>query len=229
MKYIEAYPNCLTNNIGLISMITDQDNCPWKSFSAIKDNLEKAFAWQHSQKTLFHLFTSDLNLADFTLAHFQQKWEKLWSDFTLEYSQTHATYIDESEKIGITENRENTTQYGRTSSDTGTVTDVIDEDSNSQGNVWGYNSQASVPANSATGSVDSTNTRTDNTVNTLGGSDTNSVNRSYDETKTIDRKGNIGWFTPQNMISDDIELWMRNYFDIVFADITKFIFLEVYS
>lgn len=228
MKYIEKYPECLTDGNGLLQAISSLPEAPWAQF-ATPALVEQSFAWHYNNRKLVSKMATINDPAPFIFAHYKQKWTKLWTDFTTEYNIVDATYIDETETIDRDSTNSNTTNYGRTSSDTGTVTDVANETSNGQANVWGYDSSESVPANSSTGSSDSTNTRTDNTVNTLGGSDNNEATSTFDETRTIDRKGNIGWFTPQNMLKDDIELWKQNFFDIVYDDVAHAIFLEVYD
>lgn len=228
MIYLERYPESLINGTGLISSLTTNAQCPWAN-SVTADSIEKAYCFRSGYKKLVGMFTTEVDPTAFLLAYYGQKWTKLWTSFTHEYNITNATYIDETETATDTGTITSETDYGRTVDNTGTVTDSGNSSSDSSASAYGFNSADPVPTNTADSSNEYTDTRTDNLKQTEGGTDTSTRTLDTTRTTTTDRKGNIGWFTPQNMLRDDIELWMRNYFDIVFADIDKLICLEVYS
>lgn len=133
---------------------------------------------------------------------------------------------------------------------TGTVSDTQ--------HIYGFNSSTAVPSGSGTGSSggtkDSTdtltftnrtdttsfNSRTDthvideddsSTVTTQEGSGTNATHSSSEESeggRTLTRSGNIGTVTAQDMILQEREVALFEFFDIVFKDLDRFLTIDTY-
>ena len=104
-----------------------------------------------------------------------------------------------------------------TDADTGTITDektdtgtITDEES-------GTNTHTTT---GTSGSDTTTHTGTDTLEH--GGTDTRESER------TLTRSGNIGVTTSAQMIQQEIELWVWNYFDSVFADVCKYLAIPIY-
>ena len=142
--------------------------------------------------------------------------------------------------------------------ETGTVTNVIDTDTSQTGTVsdsgtnsvdndiFGFNSSTAVGSNSSDGSVsntrtdnlhgtdDTTDTRTDNLTKDRDISDTETRNiydnltGDRDTQRTLNRSGNIGVTTSQQMVRDELEVWQWNFFQTVFEDIDSICCLEIY-
>lgn len=142
--------------------------------------------------------------------------------------------------------------------ETGTVTNVIDTDTSQTGTVsdsgtnsvdngiFGFNSDTAVGSNSSDGSVsntrtdnlhgtdDTTDTRTDNLTKDRDISDTETRNiydnltGDRDTQRTLNRSGNIGVTTSQQMIESELELWQWNFFKSVYEDIDSICCLDVY-
>ena len=70
------------------------------------------------------------------------------------------------------------------------------------------------------GEIDSTDTETRNLAGTNNGSE--------DTQRELNRSGNIGVTTTQQMMQSEIELWQWNFFKTVFDDIDKVCCLDIY-
>ena len=127
---------------------------------------------------------------------------------------------------------------------TGTVNDNGSSTNNNQNGVWGFNSSTSVPSDMSDGTVTNENTTTRNLTETETGTDTtdrtntDTYNRSYTETGTdttsgtssrkLTRTGNIGTNTFQNLLQQERNLWMYNFFEQVFKDVDSVLTIPIY-
>lgn len=144
-----------------------------------------------------------------------------------------------------------------TTSDSGDVS--TEESTNSDGSdfIYAFNSSGEVPSEKSTsndtsetvetrnlttsenvtdsGSDNETsvNTETRNLSNerdtTFSGSDSTSSNNEESENYEVNKKGNIGYSTPQKMLREEFILWEHPFFNIVFSDIDKMIMLKIYN
>lgn len=127
---------------------------------------------------------------------------------------------------------------------TGTVKDEGNTSGNTQNNLWGFNSDTSVPADMSDVSGTNDNTSTRNLTETESGTDTtertntDTYNRQYTETGTdtkadlssrkLTRTGNIGTNTFQNLLQQERNLWMYNFFEQVFKDVDSVLTIPIY-
>lgn len=127
---------------------------------------------------------------------------------------------------------------------TGTVKDDGTSSGNTQNNLWGFNSTTSIPSDMSdvTGTNENTTTRdlTENETgtDTTDKTNTDTYNRSYTETGTdttagtssrkLTRKGNIGTNTFQNLLQQERNLWMYNFFEQVFKDVDSVLTIPIY-
>lgn len=127
---------------------------------------------------------------------------------------------------------------------TGTVKDDGTTSGNTQNNLWGFNSSSSVPSDMSdvTGTNENTTTRdlTENETgtDTTDKTNTDTYNRSYTETGTdttagtssrkLTRTGNIGTNTFQNLLQQERNLWMYNFFEQVFKDVDSVLAIPIY-
>ena len=79
--------------------------------------------------------------------------------------------------------------------------------------------------NTATTETSSSKTGSLNSTNTINGTETTS--KSIE--RELNRSGNIGVTTSQQMIESERELYLWKFFDVVFADIDKILTLKVYE
>lgn len=90
-----------------------------------------------------------------------------------------------------------------------------------------------------TSSEGSSNTTNESTQNAVSNSDTQSgstsqldesaiISRALNRARSYSHKGNIGNFTPQQLIKQEIELWRWNFIDEVLNDVKDFISIPIY-
>lgn len=131
-----------------------------------------------------------------------------------------------------------------TKTETGNVKDDGSATSTNQNNVWGFNSTTSVPSDMVDGSStnESTTTRDltekETGTDTTERSNTDTYNRNYTEKGTdttagtssrkLTRTGNIGTNTFQNLLQQERNTWMYNFFEQVFKDVDSVITIPIY-
>ena len=127
---------------------------------------------------------------------------------------------------------------------TGTVNDEGSGTNKNQKGIWGFNSSESVPSDMSDGRVTNNNTTTRNLTDTETGTDTtdhtntDTYNRSYTETGTdttagkssrkLTRTGNIGTNTFQNLLQQERNIWMYDFFEKVFKDVDSVLTIPIY-
>ena len=133
---------------------------------------------------------------------------------------------------------------------TNTGTQSNSGSSDTENGIFGFNSNTSV--GSDTSNNTNSNTRTDNlssTVDTtvtetrnLTDSNTRTLNttdletrnlahnesESDDSSRELTREGTTGIYTPQQMLTSEIELWQWNFYKQVFEDIDSILCLDIY-
>lgn len=127
---------------------------------------------------------------------------------------------------------------------TGTVKDDGTTSGNTQNNLWGFNSPISVPSDMSDVSGTNENTTTRDLTETETGTDTtdhtntDTYNRSYTETGTdttagtssrkLTRTGNIGTNTFQNLLQQERNIWMYDFFEQIFKDVDSVLTIPIY-
>lgn len=127
---------------------------------------------------------------------------------------------------------------------TGTVNDNGSATNTNQNGIWGFNSSASVPSDMSDGTATNENTTTRDLTETETGTDTtdrtntDTYNRSYTETGTdttagtssrkLTRTGNIGTNTFQNLLQQERNIWMYDFFEQVFKDVDSVLTIPIY-
>lgn len=131
-----------------------------------------------------------------------------------------------------------------TKANTGTVKNEGSDTSTNQDNLWGFNSAESVPSDMSDGRATNENTTTSDLSETQTGTDTtdhtntDTYNRSYTETGTdttagtssskLTRTGNIGTNTFQNLLQQERNIWMYDFFEQVFKDVDSVLTIPIY-
>ena len=127
---------------------------------------------------------------------------------------------------------------------TGTVKDEGSGTNKNQNGIWGFNSSESVPSDMSDGRATNNNTTTRDLTDTETGTDTtdrtntDTYNRSYTETGTdttagkssrkLTRTGNIGTNTFQNLLQQERNIWMYDFFEQVFKDVDSVLTIPIY-
>ena len=126
---------------------------------------------------------------------------------------------------------------------TGTVNDNGSATNTNQNGIWGFNSSTSVPSDMSDGTATNENTTTRDLTETETGTDTtdhtntDTYNRSYTETGTdttagkssrkLTRTGNIGTNTFQNLLQQERNIWMYDFFEQVFKDVDSVLTIPI--
>lgn len=244
----EAFPNWATGK-GIFDLIVDP---PWGT-SPPANVLNISYFGNHSGakfcSPLVQYLLSDSTLSDQSRqtlvsvieAKYKVNWTKLWATMVAEYSPitNYDMTEDVTRDLNTTDDETNTKTLGSTvertntrnlvdSTEHGKTTSEIDS-------VQGFNSTEFKPADKSEidegGTTSEKHTGTDNVSTTQNDSEQGGKNAKGTEKETITthRVGNIGVTTNQQLIREERELWVWNYFESVFRDIDKELTLFVYD
>lgn len=237
MTYNELYPNSLTEGSGIIAEISVLPGIPWLGAEE-SVSYERMFSILHGDKQVISKLESlTAPLRAKTVAEFYlEKWTKLWNAYKAEYNITDAYLVieegTENRKIdreeNFTHNRE--IQDAGTSSESRNSTSTGSEDVDNA--VYGFNSSSPSPASTSDTASSSTDTESVSRENAGTNTTTGTDKRINDDTETVthslNKHGNIGYTTPQKLISEEIALWGEPYFKVVFSDIARVLFYQVF-
>lgn len=244
----EAFPNWATGK-GIFDLMVDP---PWGT-SPPANVLNISYFGNHSGakfcSPLVQYLLSDSTLSDQSRqtlvsvieAKYKVNWTKLWATMIAEYSPitNYDMTEDVTRDLNTTDDETNTKTLGSTvertntrnlvdSTEHGKTTSEIDS-------VQGFNSTEFKPADKSEidegGTTSEKHTGTDNVSTTQNDSEQGGKNAKSTEKETITthRVGNIGVTTNQQLIREERELWVWNYFESVFRDIDKELTLFVYD
>lgn len=188
-------------------------------------------------------------LATYLADVYYSNWERLYNTLNLEYDPISNYDMTETETVSDT--GENTKQQTTTDTATESRSDTSESEASNNttntntlngtqtGKKTGFNSgsfvddtqqlnnqtESGATNNTATSETSSSKTGSLNSTNTINGTDTTSKNIE----RELNRSGNIGVTTSQQMIESERELYLWKFFDVVFADIDKILTLKVYE
>ena len=235
-KYVELYPDTFSGT-GLLSEISELESCPWH-ISVDKTTVEIQYAVSSAQKQMvsnFEKVSPNLRPA-VVLAFFIDKWKRLYDTYKLEYQTLSPYSVKEVGEHSQNNTRNETNNYGGTisESNTGNVTSGSTENYERavKASIYGFNSTASSPADDSTTTDVKHDTLNQDTTNSRsvenGGSD--SLTRNDDETRnyTVNKTGNLGFITAQDIIEKEFNVWATPFFEKVFADVNSMIALKIY-
>lgn len=223
MKIIDVFPDWITNGI-FKQLDTLYDDLPWKADSISPLTLDMGYMARSAKKTISSAFdllvdsgeltTEYMNIIISSLyTHYKVSWSKLYDTLSLEYNPIENYDSHEETTDTVT----NTGSNIDTDSTTHSTLDKLEvNDSN-----YGFNSAMPVPSKDSS----TTHTVTENN----GGAVEHSHNTTTTTVHTLDRAGNIGVTTSQQMIQSERDLWIWNYFDSVYQDIDTFFTIKIYD
>lgn len=239
MKYRELYPNSLTEGLGLISQMAAYD-VPWAALDDFNLRaLERSYCLHSGFKEVIPTF-SEMNVEDripAILIHYLHKWTRYYNLYMTEYNPLSAYRVVESGENTRTPNLQDQTTKGTmvtvSGTDSGTVTtsdEFTERDSTFKYGFNSINTPVPVEDGSSGGGTTVTETRAldDSSTTTNSGSDTVKRTGTEKTVHEITKEGNIGYSTPQKLMREELALWMKPYFDIVFSDIDNFIMINVF-
>lgn len=188
-------------------------------------------------------------LATYLADVYYSNWERLYNTLNLEYNPISNYDMTETETVSDT--GENTKQQTTTDTATESRSDTSESEASNNttntntlngtqtGKKTGFNSgsfvddtqqlnnqtESGATNNTSTAETSSSKTGSLNSTNTINGTDTTSKNIE----RELNRSGNIGVTTSQQMIESERNLYLWKFFDVVFADIDKILTLKVYE
>lgn len=161
-----------------------------------------------------------------------------------EESSTRTPHLTKGDTGTVQTTGQDTRTPNLTRNGTGTVKDEGSGTSNNQNGIWGFNSSESVPSDMSDGRATNNNTTTRDLTDTETGTDTtdhtntDTYNRSYTETGTdttagkssskLTRTGNIGTNTFQNLLQQERNIWMFDFFEQIFKDVDSVLTIPIY-
>lgn len=131
-------------------------------------------------------------------------WAKLWDAIKAVYDPLENYNMTEKTTPGVTTTRKENTD--------------INVVNNANGNVYGFNSASAVPASVSGG-----------TSHTTGDKAKNYSEESKSGFDQLERSGNIGVTTSQQMLEQEINIRKHQFFDIVFADVDRILTINYWK
>ena len=188
-------------------------------------------------------------LATYLADVYYSNWERLYNTLSFEYNPISNYDMTETETVSDT--GENTKQQTTTDTATESRSDTSESEASNNtttsnnvngtqtGKKTGFNSgsfvddtqqlnnqtESGATNNTSTAETSSSKTGSLNSTNTVNGTDTTSKNIE----RELNRSGNIGVTTSQQMIESERNLYLWRFFDVVFSDIDRILTLKVYE
>ena len=228
-KMIDVYANYETDG----GVFSPMSNAPWvETMTGL--NLDIAYLDGHSGERycsnfINHRLDDSNNLssdnrtliANILWAMFGIQWTRLWATMKpTDYDPLTNYQMTENETGSHTDTR--TPDLTRTH--TGTDKNEGESTSNNQNNLWGFNSDTSVPSDMSDGTTTANATNTRDLTDTETGTD----KTEGENTRKLTRTGNIGTNTFQNLLQQERNIWMYNFFEQVFKDVDSVLTIPIY-
>lgn len=224
----EAFADYETKG-GIFSNI---DNLPWSSVMAGSQADTLYFDTHSGERFSARIITRRIGDAGYltsddrraisalVYAMFKTQWSKLWETMNPNYEPLTNYNMTEDE----TGNNTYTRTPNLTSKHTGTDNGEGSTTMNTQNNLWGFNSESSIPSDMRDGTYTANNTNTRDLTDTETGTDTT----AGENTRKLTRTGNIGTNTFQNLLQQERNLWMYNFFEQIFKDVDSVLTIPIY-
>lgn len=224
----EAFADYETKG-GIFSNI---DNLPWSSVMAGSQADTLYFDTHSGERFSARIITRRIGDAGYltsddrrtisvlVYAMFKTQWTKLWETMNPNYDPLTNYSMTEDETGNNTYTRTPNITRKHTGTDNGEGSTTM----NTQNNLWGFNSESSIPSDMRDGTYTANNTSTRDLTDTETGTDTT----AGDNTRKLTRTGNIGTNTFQNLLQQERNLWMYNFFEQVFKDVDSVLTIPIY-
>lgn len=208
------------------------DNLPWSSVMAGSQADTLYFDTHSGERFSARIITRRIGdagyltsddrraVSNLVYAMFKTQWTKLWETMNQNYEPLTNYKMTEDE----TGNNTYTRTPNLTRKHTGTNNDEGSSTLNTQNNLWGFNSESSIPSDMQDGTNTANITSTRDLTDTETGTDTT----AGDNTRKLTRTGNIGTNTFQNLLQQERNLWMYNFFDQIFKDVDSVLTIPIY-
>lgn len=227
----EAFPDWKIGN-GIFDVLADVAELPWEGY-ADSEYLDLDYFGNHSGckfiapvvANMVDAETGELTdsdretLAKIIWLKFQSPWTHLWETNVISYNPIH--------NYNMTDTRDLVRGDQETHSDVRDSVDSTEHGRTTESKDFTYGMNNTDPDGKPT-DRSSSEEGGETVVTTQDTANRNSVS-GRQESETIQRSGNIGVTTTQQMLSSERELWMWNFFDQVYKDIDTVLALSVYD
>lgn len=160
-------------------------------------------------------------IANILWAMFGIQWTRLWATMKpTDYDPLTNYQMTEDETGSHTDTRTPDITRKHTGTDKGEGESIT----NNNNNLWGFNSSSSIPSDMQDGTYTANITNTRDLTDTETGTDTTAGNN----TRKLTRTGNIGTNTFQNLLQQERNLWVYNFFEQIFKDVDSVLTLPIY-
>ena len=209
-----------------------------------KNYLNILYHTNNSEKSISPLlesFVTDNTISEdnlVTIGHlieqmYTEKWKGLYKTITLSYNPIENYNMKESENTenDFTNNQSANSKTQNTANTSQTDTSTVQNTSNVDMQTYGFNSSTAVDKDKNLSTDDTTNNYTSSSANTVNttNENTSSTNVNNDTKRILERSGNIGVTTTQQMLEQERKLWDWNYYNTVFKDIDNLLTLSIYE
>lgn len=180
------------------------------------------------------LTQSNINtLAAVIVRRYAKQWEKLYAVYAAEYNpiENYSMIEELTDDIKETEyGHKNVRTDNLSEAKTGTETVAAGTETITDTDIYGFDSADASPSNKETISNDGEDTTTFNTTVANTGTQQDQESGTDKETRnyTLERSGNIGVTTSQQMLQSEIDLWQYDFLKIVYANIDEVLTISVY-
>ena len=238
-KLTDVFPDWLTGG-GIFALLEAQVNPPW--VDAINGaSLDVEYFGNRSGSKpcapLIYKLVEDGSLSDENREklvtaiwnRYGKNWTGLYQTIIAEYNPLENYNMKELSKLSDTVVNE----YGKTNtlknSREATNTTTLALDTTNEGAYSGFNTTTPLPTDSNKSNSDShgtgKDTSTESTTSTDGGTDQMKKNIMGE----VQRSGNIGVTTSQQLLQSERELWLWNFADSMFSDVDTMLTLAVFD
>lgn len=170
-----------------------------------------------------------VHIANIVWQMYGVNWTKLYKTLSFEYNPIDNYNMTETTEETIKSDHDNTATRTDNTSINQTSTETRTPNITQKNKVYGFNSDSAVDSGESSETGTETNAGTYETKNT-GTVANDDIGTANTERKlTLNRTGNIGVTTSQQMIESERDLWIWNFFNtVVFPDVDKVLTLKIY-
>ena len=215
---------------------------PWGTYD---ENMDVSYVARSGDKTVSPIVrklleedgtlsaTNAAKLASVIWLRYGESWTRLFATLDLEYDPISNYDMHETSSEAETGSKQSSDthadQYQRDSA----LNSASSQASASKGDtgIFGFDSDSSVPANDSSSSTGGAGLGTDTGTETEGrsGSSMRDEGQTAAKQHVLQRSGNIGVTSSQQLLQSERELWTWSIWDTIYHDIDRVLTLRVYS
>ena len=183
----------------------------------------------HLISSLFDAVNGDTKLIVTIHQRFASKWKHIWDALNTTYNPLENYSMLEERTPDITKERTLDTTDERTPNITKTTNGTGTTSTDSQTGIFGFNSASSNPSETIDGNqTDTITDRTETETGTDTSTQSGTITDTETGTETLERSGNIGVTTSQQMLQSEFEVRKYDFYKEIYKDIDSILCLKIY-